>query len=186
MSKLSGKQKQKQREKERKEKEKRYLQKQQQLRLVIRKGDDQSLSTNCTFLTPNDDLSFIEDLKKVLKAHDNGVGLAANQIGVKKRAFVMYPLKDKEWINILINPVIIEKSEETIEIEEGCLSYPGISASTKRYNRIKLQYLDELSNEIIEEFEGFNAVVVQHEMDHLNGISIHKNKWIELGKPNLE
>jgi len=46
--------------------------------------------------------------------------------------------------------------------------------------------LDELFNEIIEEFEGFNAIVVQHEIDHLNGISIHKNKWIELGKPNLE
>lgn len=177
MSKLSGKQKQKQRERERKEKERRYLQKQNDNRLLIRTGRDISLLTVCSKISKEDDLGFIDDMKKVLKAYSTGVGLAANQIGITKRAFIMYPIRNNEWINIIINPEIIEKSEETIEIEEGCLSYPGILASTKRSKTIKIKYSDELFNEIEETFEGFNSVIVQHEIDHLNGISIHRDKW---------
>lgn len=97
----------------------------------------------------------------------SGVGLAAPQIGVNKQLFVIDIGNGPRKV---INPEIIEMSDECNESDEGCLSVPGIYKKVKRANRIKVRYLNE-NNEIIEEeMEGFLAKAFQHENDHLNGV----------------
>jgi peptide deformylase len=70
---------------------------------------------------------------------------------------------------VFINPEIIETSEETIAYEEGCLSFPGIHEKVNRPSRVRVSYLDEKFQEHDEWFEGFEARVFQHEIDHLDG-----------------
>jgi len=106
----------------------------------------------------------------------NGVGLAAPQIGLNIRLFVidLSCLSDEhpEYENykkIIINPEIVEISEEEVTMEEGCLSLPGISENVVRKNTVVLNYLDENFVEHQNEFTGYPARVVQHEYDHLEG-----------------
>ena len=70
----------------------------------------------------------------------------------------------------MINPVLLEESEETIEFSEGCLSIPDLHAEVVRPKRIKVKYLNEKYEEITEEFDEFACRMVQHEMDHLDGV----------------
>ena len=69
----------------------------------------------------------------------------------------------------MINPVLLEESEETAEYSEGCLSVPDIHADITRAAKIKVKYLNEKGEEIVEDFDGFKCRMVQHEMDHLDG-----------------
>jgi peptide deformylase len=105
-----------------------------------------------------------------------GVGLAAPQIGLSIRLLVidLVPFIDEDpdlgsFKITMINPIILEKSEEEVSIEEGCLSIPGIHENVLRSEKIKIQYLDVDFKEHIEEFDGYRARVVQHEFDHLEG-----------------
>lgn len=108
----------------------------------------------------------LDDMLKTMKqAH--GIGLAANQIGISKRFFVLQ-IEDK--VKKIINPEIIEKSTELVEIEEGCLSIPGIYKPVIRPNKIKVKYLNEEGNEVIEELEDIWARAFLHELDHLDGV----------------
>lgn len=108
--------------------------------------------------------------------HADGVGLAAPQIGLAIRLLVIdlkaleedEPEMSKFHIT-MINPVMLEMSEEEIEANEGCLSIPGISEKVYRSEWIKIKYMDVDFNEHIEEFEDFQARVIQHEYDHLEG-----------------
>ncbi|NLO69516.1 MAG: peptide deformylase [Porphyromonadaceae bacterium] len=109
--------------------------------------------------------------------HAEGVGLAAPQIGLSIRLFVidLAPFKEddselSEFKVTMINPEIIEESEEMVAMDEGCLSIPGISESVSRPEKIKVKYLDENFEERVVELDGFRARVVQHEYDHLEGI----------------
>ena len=102
-----------------------------------------------------------------LMRESNGVGLAANQIGLTERYFVG---EVDGKIKKIINPEIIEFSEEIIELEEGCLSIPGIYKRVKRPEKIKVKYLNEKGETVEEEFDGVWARVFQHELDHLNGV----------------
>jgi len=119
---------------------------------------------------------FVDDLWKTMKESD-GVGLACPQIGKSLRMFVVdgsdvsdvYP-ELKDFKRIMINPVIVEESEETSEYGEGCLSVPGINGDVIRPKKITIKYLDEKFEEHIEELDNFGARMVQHEYDHLNGI----------------
>jgi len=100
-----------------------------------------------------------------------GVGLAAPQVNISKRLFVVdvsgdYP--DRPPF-ALINPVILEKSGTTT-FDEGCLSLPEFRETVPRAKKVKMQYLDEFGKKQIVEDEGFLAIVVQHELDHLDGI----------------
>lgn len=102
------------------------------------------------------------------------VGIAACQIGVDARICTVYiDYEDDENLDlILINPKIMAHSAQLIYIEsgEGCLSIPNkVPGYVYRYNFIKVKYFDIEGNEHIEEFEGYDAVVIQHEIDHLNG-----------------
>ncbi|MBQ8806848.1 MAG: peptide deformylase [Bacteroidaceae bacterium] len=105
-----------------------------------------------------------------------GVGLAAPQIGLPIKLVVidLDVVSDdmpeyKGFLHAFINPTIIETSEETCQMEEGCLSVPGVHESVKRPKRIHVKYLDENLTEHDEWVDGFLARVMQHEFDHLEG-----------------
>ncbi len=127
----------------------------------------------------------VQDLRDTLAVQKDpeGVGLAAPQIGINLRAFAV---DFKELKRIIINPEIISKawpsglekkkkphsakaSRGKSEILEGCLSLPHYYGPLKREDYVKLKYLDENGKEIIEEFKDFNAQIILHEVDHLNG-----------------
>jgi len=124
--------------------------------------------------TVNDEVAknIIEDLKDTLALVENGAGLAAPQIGIDSRVFATRNYRDDKHDEILIfiNPKIEEFSKETVVIPDGCLSIPNIFSKTKRHSFVKVSYLDENFNEIKEELSGFQSVVFQHELDHLNGV----------------
>lgn len=104
----------------------------------------------------------------------NGIGLAANQVGVNKSIFVIdiSPVENYEKYKpiTMINPRILEKSEETIVIEEGCLSIPDIRAEVIRPKEITIKYQDiDLTEQQIDADDLYSRVI-QHEYDHLKGI----------------
>ena len=98
-----------------------------------------------------------------------GVGLAATQVNVHERVVVVDVSEGRDEPFALINPELLWASEETQLGEEGCLSVPGIYDGVERSTAIKVKALDENGNERIIEAEGFKAICIQHEMDHLMG-----------------
>lgn len=96
-----------------------------------------------------------------------GVGLAANQIGILKRVIVVKTNIAREW---LINPVIISSSIETEVAREGCLSYPGIFKDIERYCWVEVSHMTPNGVHQAVIYRGYTSRVVQHEIDHLNGI----------------
>ncbi len=99
----------------------------------------------------------------------NGVGLAAPQVGMLKRIFVVDISETRDDPHIFINPVIEDRKGEQIGIE-GCLSIPGKQGQVKRPEHIKVTALDIDGNEFVMEAEGFFARAICHENDHLNGV----------------
>ncbi len=101
-----------------------------------------------------------------------GIGLAAPQIGVSRRLIVMDPAKDDEPKTplIMVNPEVLERSEEMRLHEEGCLSIPDFTADVERPARTRVAYLDLKGEPWEVELEGLWSTLVQHEIDHLNGI----------------
>lgn len=96
-----------------------------------------------------------------------GLGLSANQCGINKRVCVVNMGKES-WV--MFNPQIIEKSENTSEFSEGCLSYPGLYIKVNRPAHIKVKFQAMGGQFVEQEFDGLTAVCVQHEIDHLDGI----------------
>lgn len=108
--------------------------------------------------------------------HAQGVGLAAPQIGLPIRMFMVdtLQLKDEEKQKngikkVFINAQILEESGEINSMEEGCLSIPDIRGEVERLSIVKIRYQDENFNQFEETYEGFNARVIQHEYDHIEG-----------------
>ncbi len=99
---------------------------------------------------------------------DNGIGLAAPQIAVPKRIFVVHPPDDEA--RVFVNPEIIETSQEIVAYEEGCLSVPGIFSEVVRPSGVTIQAQDLDGKAFILKAQGMLARVIQHENDHLNGI----------------
>ena len=116
-----------------------------------------------------DDLEIAQDLMDTLLAHrETCVGMAANMIGQCKRIIVF----DNGGVpTLMFNPEIIKASGE-YEAEEGCLSLLGGPRKTKRYQKIKVQYQTENFQTRLKSFEGWTAQIIQHEIDHCNGILI--------------
>uniref|UniRef100_A0A7C4U7D2 Peptide deformylase n=1 Tax=candidate division WOR-3 bacterium TaxID=2052148 RepID=A0A7C4U7D2_UNCW3 len=110
-------------------------------------------------------------VKKMFKAmeEEDGIGLAANQMGFNMRIIVAKIPESPSYV--FINPEIIEKEGEDI-MEEGCLSFPGVSVNIVRASKIKVKGLNLDGKEIEQVFDGLIARVIQHEVDHLNGITI--------------
>lgn len=111
-------------------------------------------------------LNLLDDMVETMY-ETKGVGLAAPQVGVSKRIFVCD--QGDGVVRKIINPVIIPLTQETIEYEEGCLSVPGIYKKVQRINQIQINYINEKNENVQEIVEGFLAVIMQHEFDHLNG-----------------
>jgi len=99
-----------------------------------------------------------------------GVGLAAPQVGISKRMLVLDWSGEGEELRKVVNPVITPLTEEKIDWEEGCLSIPGIYKKVERVAKIRVDYLNEKGEKITEELEGFPAIVMQHEFDHLEAV----------------
>ena len=123
------------------------------------------LSKEVTEIT-DETRKILEEMVETMR-EESGVGLAANQVGLTQRFFVC---EVEGNVKKIINPEIIEFSEEEIEMEEGCLSIPGIYKRVKRPEKIKVKYLNEKGEKIEEELDGIWARVFQHELDHLNGV----------------
>ncbi|MBI2674811.1 MAG: peptide deformylase [Candidatus Yanofskybacteria bacterium] len=115
----------------------------------------------------------VSDMRKVM-VENNGVGLAANQVGKDLSIFVIdQKLAEENNVpNVFINPEITEYSKEADETEEGCLSIPDYWVPIKRSKKIKIKAVDENGNKIKFKARGFLARVLQHETDHLNGKTI--------------
>ena len=115
-----------------------------------------------------EDKQVAQDLKDTLAAHqEECVGMAANMIGYKKRTIIV----SMGFINMIMNnPVMISRSGE-YDTEEGCLSLTG-TRPCKRYKEIEVRYQDENFVEKTQKFSGFTAQIIQHEMEHLEGIII--------------
>jgi peptide deformylase len=117
----------------------------------------------------------ISDLKDTLNAHPEGIGLAAPQIGTHSRVVVVRLGRgggresEPDPPLVLINPEIVEAHDE-VEDFDGCLSLPGLYGRTVRPHRLRVTGLDEAGCPVDRIFEGFDAVVVHHEIDHLNGV----------------
>ena len=116
----------------------------------------------------SEDLQTARDLLETLEAHREGcVGMAANMIGVAKRIIAF----DNEGsYMVMFNPVIV-KSSGAYEAEEGCLSLTGVRKA-KRWQSIKVQYQNEQFQVRLKTFTGWTAQIIQHEIDHCNGILI--------------
>jgi peptide deformylase len=132
-----------------------------------------------------------------------GVGLAAPQIGLTVRIFVvdLSSLSDEEpeladFVKAFVNPQIVEKTGDKVLMDEGCLSLPGLREDVLRYNTIRIKYFDTDWQEHDEVYTGFTARVLQHEYDHLDGIMfvdycsplkkrLLKGKLMDISKGNV-
>ena len=117
----------------------------------------------------------ITDMVDTLKVAD-GCGLAAPQVGINKRVVIVdgRELTDtydylRDFVRVMINPVVLEESEDVCEYSEGCLSVPGIYAEVCRPSKIKVEYYNENLEKVVEEFDRFACRMVQHELSHLEG-----------------
>ena len=115
-----------------------------------------------------EDIQVAHDLLETLEAHKEGcVGMAANMIGVSKRIIAF---DNESSYMVMFNPEIV-KSSDRYEAEEGCLSLAG-TRKTKRWKSIKVQYQNEQFQTRFKTFTGWTAQIIQHEVDHCNGILI--------------
>ena len=118
-----------------------------------------------------EDIETSKQMMKIMKSAP-GVGLAANQIGILKKIITIH-IQDKEnnteKLYALFNPIINQYSKEKIIMEEGCLSLPKQFAEIERPQSIQLQYTNEKNKVIREEKNGYEARILQHEIDHLSG-----------------
>lgn len=116
-----------------------------------------------------DDLQIAEDLLDTLTAHrETCVGMAANMIGKTKRIIAF---DDEGSYMVMFNPRIVKSSDE-YETEESCLSLLGGPRKTKRFRKIKVEYQTEKFQTRLKSFEGWTAQIIQHEIDHCDGILI--------------
>ena len=115
-------------------------------------------------------LGLIQDMKSTLAQSENGVGLAAPQVGHNIRLFVVSDELAKDGHAVFINPVITQVSKKTIPEEEGCLSLPDQWHELGRAEKVTLKALDENGQKFKLRAKGILARLMLHEVDHLNGI----------------
>ena len=137
----------------------------------IKKFNEQVLRKKCEEVKKID-----KDIKKLVvdmiqtMESNAGIGLAASQVGVLKRVLVAQVDLKNQQILVLINPKIIKKSKEKEIDEEGCLSFPGIILKIKRAKEIEVEGQDFNGKKIKIKVKGLAARVLQHEVDHLDGV----------------
>lgn len=136
-------------------------------RNIYVKGDDilRKKAKEVKEITPRI-ITLLEDMKDTMEK-ENGVGIAAPQVGVSRRVCIVAPSEDR-FIE-MINPVILEADGEQVGIE-GCLSVPDVVGQVTRPQKVVVEYQNRNGEKIKEEFLDFEAVVVSHEIDHLEGV----------------
>ena len=140
-----------------------------ELKMVRELVHDPFLLARKSAAAAEEDLTVAQDLLDTLTAHKDGcVGMAANMIGVCKRIIVF---DNQGSYMTMLNPEII-KAEGEYETEEGCLSLLGGPRKTKRYQKIKVRYQNLQLQTRLQTFSGWTAQIIQHEVDHCNGILI--------------
>jgi len=152
------------------------IQKKKNLLEKIRKWDDPVLSEKCHSVEDFkvEAKEIVKQLTDVLLATKNGIGLASPQIGITKNIFV---IKYDDIVKEYINPEITNYSDEKITFKEGCLSYPNKYYNIQRSKKIEIQYYDLQSVKHYDTMHGTEAVVFQHEYDHIFGICKVKEEW---------
>ncbi len=137
------------------------------LRNVVEEGDP-ILRKKCREVDVVDDRirGILDDMLETMRYY-NGVGIAAPQVGLLKRMFIIEPEEGK--VIELINPVMVETRGSAFE-DEGCLSVPGLVGTVERPEYIRIKGLDRNGNPVEYEAEGFEATAFCHEYDHLEGI----------------
>jgi peptide deformylase len=138
----------------------------------VRKYGDPVLKARALEVVRFDD-SLVDEVRRMsLLMHDAyGIGLAATQVGVMHRLLV-YRTELEGPVAALVNPVLEWSSKETESAEEGCLSLPGVAVEVERPVHVRVKSLDEHGAGITIEASGLEARVIQHEMDHLDGVLI--------------
>jgi peptide deformylase len=118
---------------------------------------------------PMDPIQLEKDMIETMLATD-GIGLAANQVGIEARVFVMGHKATPELAQAFFNPIVVANTNEIEDLEEGCLSFPGIYATIKRPTAIKARWQNSKGEWQESEFDGYNCKCFLHELDHLEGI----------------
>jgi peptide deformylase len=138
----------------------------------------------------DDDVRRLVDRMTSLMVDAQGVGLAATQVGVLRRLFVF--VNGEDGPQVIVNPTIVERAEETGSDEEGCLSLQGVKVPVERSVRVVLEGLDANSEPVRYELSDYDARVVQHELDHLDGVLIidrtddeHRREALRVLRPRV-
>ncbi len=148
-------------------------------KLTIETGEDNEILRSVSELIKPAEMkqyrALAESMVKHIKNPDNGgVGLAAPQVGVNKRLIVISLMKtyDDETYRVIamVNPEIIEHAENKVKWEEWCLSVPGETGDVERWNWVKVSFVDPEGRKYALRLESLAARIVQHEIDHLDGI----------------
>lgn len=128
-----------------------------------------SLTKECQvfdFSNPiQDPIELAKDLADTMIAN-KGLGLAAPQIGLQTRVLTI----SSNPVIVMFNPIVVDKSEKSVTLDEGCLSFPGIVVPIERAELIRVRYRHPNGETVTEKFSGMTARTIQHEIDHLNGI----------------
>ena len=147
---------------------------------------DDVISTECQawdFENPAFDLvEFVDTLAKVM-LNEFGIGISANQVGEPYKVFLIAGGEGPHTVKPFVNAKIVDFSEESNFLEEGCLTYPGLAIKIKRPRTIKIRYSDATGETRTDKFTGMTARIIQHELDHGEGITmfdrattLHKEK----------
>lgn len=155
--------------------------------LDIVNSNDSILSQRASDFNFADQLSdakkLFEDLRDTMVKH-RGLGLAAPQCGLPYRAFVLGHPDRPEEISGIFNPTIVNKSDEMVVLEEGCISFHNLFIKIKRPESIRVRFAGYDGNIITNQFSGMTARIIQHEIDHLDGIVFKQRAfpmWLEKG-----
>ena len=120
----------------------------------------------------DDNIRQLVEKMTAIMLENKGVGLAAPQAGVPLRLFILSLEASRENVKVYINPTVTPTTDELGSIEEGCLSVPGIRTKIRRFKKCKVTATDLDGSEFTEEAEGLYARVLQHEYDHIEGMTI--------------
>jgi len=116
-----------------------------------------------------DPVQLEKDMIEAMLTYD-GIGLAANQVGINARMFVMGHRDNPENATAFFNPVVVANTEDVKDLEEGCLSFPGVFVNVKRPTAIKARWQNSKGETLEGEFSGYECKCFLHELDHLEGI----------------
>ncbi len=158
----------------------------------IRQYPDVALRMKAREVTEFDDfLAQLAARMTALMTDAQGVGLAATQVGILQRMFVFAP-GEEEGTFAVVNPRIVEASEETETEEEGCLSLPDVRVPVERAEKVRLEGVDPTGARLVFELEGLGARAAQHELDHLDGVLIidrtdqeHRREALGILRPQI-